>query len=262
MVQKRFIAFISMSDSKKIYFASDLHLGAPDYKSSRNREKTFTDWLESIQLDASELYLLGDVFDFWFEYKYVVPKGYIRLLGKLAELSDSGIKISIFQGNHDLWMKDYFFKEFNAEIISHPIIRRFNDKIFYLAHGDGLGPGDNTYKMINRIFRGKINQKLFRWLHPDLGARLANFFSASSRLSHSENDFEFKNEDEALVKHSRQILENQHIDYFVYGHRHIPVEYSLSEKSKIIVLGDMFKNYSFAEFDDNTLELKYFNAFN
>jgi len=243
----------------KIYFASDLHLGTPDYFSSREREKIFVSWLDFIKCDATELYLLGDIFDFWFEYKSVIPKGYSRLLGKLAELSDAGIKIHIFKGNHDLWMRDYFTKEFNAEIYSQPIVKSYNGKTFYLAHGDGLGPGDIAYKMIKRIFSGRFNRFLFNWIHPDIGALMAHYFSDSSRKKHLFNSDKFVIENEAMAIHSLKILEKQHIDYFIFGHRHVPVFHQLTPDSTFVLLGDMFVNYSYAVFDGNELALKFFD---
>lgn len=244
-----------MSAEKNIYFASDFHLGAPDYLSSREREKKIVDWLVNISENAEEIYLLGDLFDFWFEYKSVVPKGFVRLIGKLAELSDRGIKIIIFQGNHDLWMKDYFKNELNAEIVSTPIIRTIKGKIFYLAHGDGLGPGDFGYKFINKVFRFKFNQFLFRWLHPDIGSKLARFSSNSSRIYNEKIANTFNGDTERLIIYSRKILQERHIDYFIYGHRHLPVEYPLNEKSIMFNLGDMFRNFTYGCFNGKTFKL-------
>jgi UDP-2,3-diacylglucosamine hydrolase len=249
-----------MSDLKpNIYFASDFHLGAPDYASSRKRENKITGWLDSIKKDAKELYLLGDIFDFWFEYRKVIPKGFIRLQGKLAELSDLGVKIYIFKGNHDLWMKKYFAEEINAEIIDKPIIKQIGSKIFYLAHGDGLGPGDRGFKFIKRIFVGKFNQFLFRCLHPDLGIKLASFFSGKSRVKNYKVNDHFYGEDEWLVIHSRKILETQAIDYFIYGHRHFPQLYPLNEQSTYLNLGDMITHNTFAVFDGEKIQLKTLN---
>jgi UDP-2,3-diacylglucosamine hydrolase len=247
-----------MSDNlAKIYFASDFHLGAPDMEASRKREKNIVNWLDSIS-DATELYLLGDLFDFWFEYNKVVPKGFVRLLGKLATMSDNGVKITIFLGNHDLWMKKYFTQELNATIVSEPIVKEFNGQKFYLAHGDGLGPGDHGYKFINKIFKSRFNQFLFKWLHPDIGIGLANYFSSKSRAIHYENDHLFHKEKEWLIIHSRNLLKQEHFDYFIYGHRHFPIKYQLGENSYYVNLGDWIQHFTYAVFDGSNLELKIF----
>ena len=166
---------------RKIYFASDFHFGIPDTESSRKREDLFVKWLETVKADAGEIFLMGDLFDFWFEYKTVVPRGYTRLFGKLAELTDLGIKIHLFRGNHDMWAFDYLREELQIEIHRDPEIRIISGKTFYLAHGDGLGPGDHGYKMIKSVFQCRFNQWLFRWLHPDIGIRLGLFWSRKSR---------------------------------------------------------------------------------
>ena len=147
--------------SKKIYFLSDFHLGAPDYERSLVREKKVVQFLESIRQDASAIFIVGDIFDFWYEYKTVVPKGYTRLLGKLADITDSGIPIHLFVGNHDMWMSGYFEKELNIPVYHHPKTFQFNDKAFYIGHGDGLGPGDHGYKFIKKIFRNPVCHWLF-----------------------------------------------------------------------------------------------------
>jgi len=245
-----------MKDRQKIYFASDFHLGMPDHSSSRQREDKIVAWLDEIKNDAAEIYLLGDLYDFWFEYKKVIPKGFIRLQGKLAELSDKGIKLYIFKGNHDLWMNNYFVNELNAVIYSSPINRTFQGKTFYLAHGDGLGPGDHGFKFMKKIFLFPINQWLFRWIHPDLGARLAHFFSFKSRIVHSKNDDHFLEENEWLVQHSREILKTTEINYFVYGHRHVPAFYPLNDRSIFVNLGDWITHFTYLEFDGEKAELK------
>ena len=173
---------------KKIYFVSDFHFGVPDTENSRKREDLFVRWLDSIKMDAEEIFLMGDLFDFWFEYKTVVPRGYTRLLGKLAEISDSGIKIHLFRGNHDMWAFDYLNKELQIEIHRDPEIKVFNNKVFYLAHGDGLGPGDRGYKFIKKVFQCRINQWLFRWIHPDIGIHLGLFWSKKSRYANQNRE--------------------------------------------------------------------------
>ena len=170
-----------MANSKKIYFLSDFHLGAPDQKTSLEREKRIVGFLDNIKNDAEALFILGDLFDFWFEYQYVVPKGYVRILGKLAEISDMGIPIHFFVGNHDMWMKDYFTKELNINVYHHPKVFELHGKRFFIGHGDGLGPGDHGYKFVKRIFRNKIAQILFGLFPPAIGIGLANYFSRKSR---------------------------------------------------------------------------------
>ncbi len=242
--------------SEIIYFASDFHLGAPTGSESLIREKRIIAWLELIKKDASELYLMGDLFDFWFEYKHVIPKGFTRFLGKLAELSDMGIKISIFSGNHDLWMKDYLGVEINAQVIHVPQIKTFGNKTFYLAHGDGLGPGDKGYKFLKSVFTNTFAQWLFRVLHPDWGIGLANYFSKKSRMHTGKSDEEFFGEDrEWLIIHSREVLQTRHIDYFVYGHRHLPYQLSLGGNSEYVNLGDWISHYTYARFDGENLRL-------
>lgn len=244
---------------KKIYFASDFHLGAPDWTSSLRREKLLVSWLDMIKKDASEIYLMGDVFDFWFEYSQVVPRGHVRLLGKLAELSDAGIIIHYFTGNHDMWVFDYLPLELDVKIYRKPIRRNINNKEFYIAHGDGLGPGDHGYKFIKKVFANKICQFLFRWIHPDIGIGIANFWSRKSRDSMNLDETEFLGEDkEWLVIHSKELLEENHYDYFVYGHRHVPITLKLKEDSAYINLGDWIEHFTYGEFDGEKFYLKDF----
>ena len=249
-----------LQNGKKIYFVSDSHLGIPDYESSLKREKMLVAWLDMIKIDAEEIFLLGDIFDFWFEYKTVVPKGYIRLLGKLSELSDTGIKVHFFTGNHDMWLFDYFVKELNAIIHRVPIVRIINNKKFFIGHGDGLGPADHGYKFIKRIFSHTFSHWLFARLHPDFGARVAGYFSYKSRMANIEKkiDETFHGDRERLVRFAKEKLTHEHFDYFVFGHRHIPVDYVLSEKSRFINTGDWIKRFSYACFDGEKTELLYY----
>lgn len=247
---------------EKVYFASDFHLGIPDQASSLLREKKIVSWLDHISSDAAEIYLLGDVFDFWFEYKTVVPKGYIRLMGKLAEITDKGIPVHLFTGNHDVWAFDYLNKEINVQIHRQPEIREILGKRFYLAHGDGLGPGDLGYKLLKKVFRNRINQWLFRWLHPDIGARMGLFFSRKSRLANmlKENNKENLSSihDEMLFKYASGLIEQGvSVDYFVFGHRHLPLLMDLNPGTSLVILGDWLTNFSYTEFDGISLELKY-----
>ena len=172
----------------KLYFASDFHLGIPNHESSLIREKKLVKWLDVVSKDATEIFLMGDVLDFWFEYKHVVPKGYVRLLGKIAEITDSGIPVHLFRGNHDIWAFDYLEKELGVRLYRKPLVREFDGKKIYLAHGDGLGPGDYGYKFLKKVFEFKPNQFLFRWLHPDIGASMGLFWSQRSKLANDAKE--------------------------------------------------------------------------
>lgn len=245
----------------KIYFASDQHFGAPDAASSRVREALFINWLDSIKHDAKILFLLGDLFDFWFEYKKVVPKGFIRVLGKIAELKDSGVDIHFFVGNHDLWMDDYFETELNIPVYHKPQVFTFNNKVFYIGHGDGLGPGDNGYKRMKKVFTNPFSKWLFRWLHPDIGVRLAQYLSTQNKLISGEEDVVFLGEDqEWLVQFAKTLLQDKHYDYFVFGHRHLPMEIKLNDTSTYINLGDWVAHFTYAVFNGKNIELKSFKS--
>ncbi|MBI2966256.1 MAG: UDP-2,3-diacylglucosamine diphosphatase [Bacteroidetes bacterium] len=237
----------------KIYFASDFHLGMDGELNSAERERIIVSWLNEIEKDASEIYLLGDMFDFWFEYKKAVPRGFIRLLGKLAQLSDKGIKLHFFPGNHDMWIFDYLPAELKLEMHREPVIKEIQGKKFYIAHGDGLGPGDTGYKIIKKIFANPLCRFLFRWIHPDIGIRLAEYLSLQGRIRPEEIIF-MGEEKERLVVHAKNILKLQHIDYFIFGHRHIPVKLTIGNGSTFFYLGDWISNFTYAVFDGNTVE--------
>ena len=248
-----------------IYFASDFHLGMPQGEVSKLREKKICDWLESISSDASEIYLLGDLFDFWFEYKTVVPRGYVRFLGKLAELTDKGIKIFVCVGNHDLWMREYLEEECGVKIFRDPMIKKFGSKNFYIHHGDGLGPGDNGYKFLKKIFLAPVNHFLFARLHPNFGFKLATGFSKKSRLAQPESEKSYQgNDNEYLTLHCLEILQSQAVDFFIFGHRHLKINVELEnsnpltqndshEKSRYINLGEWFSGGGYAKFDGDQL---------
>ncbi len=254
------MVMIHVPNNKKIYFASDQHLGAPTPEASFPREQKFVAWLNEIKEDAAAIFLLGDLFDFWFEYKTVVPKGFVRVLGKLAEIKDSGIPIYFFVGNHDLWMKDYFEKELNIPVYHKPQEFTFNNKTLLIGHGDGLGPGDKGYKRMKKVFTFPLFQWMFRWLHPDLGMRLGQYMSVKNKLISGDDDAQFLGEDnEWLVQYCKRKLESKHYDYFVFGHRHLPLDIELTENSKYINLGDWIKYYTFGVFEDNKLVIKNYN---
>ncbi len=248
---------ITLPEGKKVYFASDNHLGAPTAQDSLPREKKFVAWLDSVKQDAGAIFLMGDLFDFWFEYKKVVPKGFTRTLGKLAELTDAGIPVTYFVGNHDLWMNGYFEEELNIPVYHNPQQFTVNNTTFFIGHGDGLGPGDKGFKRMKKVFTNPIAQWLFRWLHPDLGVRLAQHLSVNNKIISGEADARFLGEDkEWLVQYCKRKLQSKHYDYFIFGHRHLPLEIELGGKSMYINLGDWIKYYTYAVFDGETLKLK------
>jgi UDP-2,3-diacylglucosamine hydrolase len=238
-----------------IYFASDFHLGIPDRASSLIREKLIVKWLDEIKNDAAEIYLMGDMFDFWFEYETAVPKGYVRLLGKIAGLCDTGIKISLFTGNHDMWMFGYLKEELGVEIYCKPLVKVFNGKKFFLAHGDGLGPGDHGYKIIKKIFAARLSQWLFARIHPNLGIRIAQFWSKRSRIANAEIETFKGEEGEYLVSFVKEMLKKEHYDYFIFGHRHLPLQIKIDD-AWYINLGEWVNHFTYAVFDGNSMELK------
>lgn len=245
---------------KNIYFASDFHLGIPGSLSSFERERKIIRWLDIIADSSEEIFLVGDLFDFWFDYKHVAPRGFTRLLGKIAELSDGGIPIHIFKGNHDLWLKNYFENELGVNIYSNPIERVWGGKSFLIGHGDGLGPGDFGYKWMKKIFTNPAAIKLFSWIHPDLGIPLASFFSGTSRASQSSETKQFLGpEKEWLIQYSEKKLLSKEYDYFIFGHRHLPIFYFLSNKKSIYInLGEWLQQCTYAIFDGEKIELKAF----
>lgn len=245
--------------SKNIYFASDFHLGTPNYADSRAREQLIVSWLNFIEPSCSELFLIGDIFDFWFEYAKVIPKGFIRLQGKLASMADSGIKIYFFKGNHDMWVRDYFTQEIGMEVISDEMIMERGGKKFYLHHGDGLGPGDRKYKFLRKIFRSPFCQWLFARLHPNLGIGIATGWSKSSRAASNPEEVFFGINYEWLAVYSKNILQKEYFDYFIYGHRHLPMDLDLGGGSRYINTGEWLKYNSYAVFDGVELKLEYYN---
>jgi UDP-2,3-diacylglucosamine hydrolase len=227
---------------KKVYFLSDFHLGAPDRATSLSREKRIVAFLEKIRHDAAVVFIVGDLFDFWFEYRKVVPKGFVRILGKMAELSDSGVQLHFFVGNHDMWMSGYFEQELNIPVYHHPKEFEFNGKRFLIGHGDGLGPGDHGYKFIKKIFRNPICKWLFGILPPYFGITLAGFMSKNSRVAAGNSDEVFLGADkEWLISYCRGILKQKEVDFFVFGHRHLPIDFQLNECSRYVNLGDWIK---------------------
>jgi len=250
---------MQIPEGKKIYFSSDNHLGAPTAAESKPREIKFVKWLDTVKGDAAAIFLLGDLFDFWFEYKTVVPKGFVRVLGKLAEISDSGIPIYFFVGNHDLWMEDYFKEELNIPVYHDPKEFTFNNKNFLIGHGDGKGPGDKGYKRMKKVFQAPFFKFLFRWTHPDIGMRIAQYLSVKNKLISGEDDKHFLGDDnEWLALYSKRKLETKHYDYFVFGHRHLSMEITVGENSKYFNLGDWISHFTYGVFDGKDFQLKEF----
>ena len=247
---------MEIATGKKVYFLSDFHLGAPNDTESRKREDRLVRFLQDARKDAGVIFIVGDIFDFWFEYKTVVPKGFVRILGTLAQIADEGIELHIFTGNHDLWMQDYLSKELNAKLYFEPQQFTIHNKQFLIGHGDGLGPGDNGYKLLKKIFTNPICQWLFRWLHPDAGIQLANYFSRKSRAKTGNADELFLGEDkEWLILYAKEQAKTMAVDYFIFGHRHYAIDLRLNDKSRYINLGDWIRLNTYAVFDGTDLQL-------
>lgn len=251
---------INLKPNQKVYFASDQHFGAPNGQDSLVREKIFVQWLDEIKSDCQVLFLLGDLFDFWFEYKQVVPRGFVRVLGKLAELADSGIQIYFFTGNHDLWMRDYLHKEIGITVFKDRQYFMIDGKSFFIAHGDGLGPGDKGYKWMKKLFTNKIAQFLFYLLHPDFAVWLGINTSRKNKLISGQEDVKFLGEEnEWLVQYVKRKLQDEHFDYFIFGHRHLPMQIKI-QNSTYVNLGDWVSYFTYARFTNNQLELKTYVA--
>ncbi len=246
---------------KHTYFISDVHLGFPDASESRQREKLLLQWFDTVQDNAEAFYIVGDLFDFWFEYGKTIPKGFTRILGRLASLADNNIPVYIFTGNHDLWMFGYFEEELGIPVYHKPIQTTIQGKQFYIGHGDGLGPGDHGYKFLKKVFGNKINQKLFKWLHPDIGVSLAHYWSQSSRFASGEMEAYKGDANEWLLIYAKEQEAIKHHDFYIFGHRHLPLDIKVNETSRYINLGDWLTYNSYAVFDGNILQLKSFTNY-
>jgi UDP-2,3-diacylglucosamine hydrolase len=242
-----------VKEKGKIYFSSDFHLGLPAGTPPLEREKKVVAWLNSIAADAKEIYLLGDIFDFWWEYKLVVPKGFTRFLGTVSSLTDSGIPVHFFTGNHDMWVGDYLSGECGMTIHTVPVTKVFDGKRFHLAHGEGLGTNDRMYKILLSIFRNRTLQKMYSAMHPRIGVGFGLSWSLNSRLGKGINKEFLGDENEDLIRYARGILKNETIDYFILGHRHLAMTYKLTEGPEIIFLGDWITTGNFAEWDGKNL---------
>lgn len=249
------LQFAELPTNKKIYLASDFHLGAPTYEESLHREKKIVQWLESIENDAAGIILVGDLFDFWFEYRHVIPKGFVRFLGKIAQLRGRNIPVIFFTGNHDLWMSDYFQKELGIQLEREPKSYQMGPHKIHIGHGDGLGPGDRKFKFYKKVFLSRIARWGFRWLHPDLGVGLAKLWSGHSR--NHPDDVEFQGENEWLIIYSKSVESTQHHDFYIYGHRHIPSKLA-TDNFTYYNLGEWISKYTFLEIDQNGSSLKTF----
>ena len=247
---------IANLEQKKIYFAADFHLGVPDHAASVAREKRIVEWLESIRHDAHTIYLLGDIFDFWFEYRYTIPRGFTRFLGKLADLRDSGIPIVFFTGNHDMWMFDYFPRELGIPVYRQPMLLEVGNQRLLIGHGDGLGPGDRTYKILKRFFNSRACQWLFARLHPNLGMYIAHNWSRRSRISNNKRGEQFvSKEKEYLWVYCRDTEEREHHDFYVFGHRHLPLDLDVTERSRYINVGEWVNFNTYAVYDGTNVAL-------
>ena len=245
-----------MENSGSIYFASDFHLGLPAGSDPRVREKKVIQWLESIAPTAKEIYLLGDLFDFWWEYKRVVPKGFTRFLGTIGRITDSGIPVHFFTGNHDMWVKDYFVEECGMIIHTEPLFTTFDDKKFLLAHGEGLGSDGVGYKILLSIFRNKFLRVLYAALHPNTGMVIGLKWSLNSRLGKGITKEFMGEQKEDLLKYVKAVLEKEHVDYFIFGHRHLAMSYKISESSEVFFLGDWIKHGSYIDWSEGALTLR------
>lgn len=245
-----------MREKGKIFFSSDFHLGLPTGSPPLEREKKVVAWLNSIAADAKEIYLLGDIFDFWWEYRLVVPKGFTRFLGTISSLTDSGISVHFFTGNHDMWVGNYLTEECGLTLHTTPVTTDFDGKRFHLAHGEGLGTKDNGYKILLSIFRNKTLQKMYSALHPSIGVGIGLRWSLNSRLGKGINKEYLGDENEDLFRYARGILENEKIDYFIFGHRHLAMTFTLKQDTEIVILGDWITQGNYVEWDGDKLTFR------
>jgi len=252
---------IPLRPGRAVYFASDFHLGTPTPQKSRERERRVVRWLDSIRHDAEVIFLVGDLFDFWFEYRKTIPKGFIRLQGKLAELSDAGHRLVIFTGNHDMWMRHYFTDELGIPVYRQPRSYRLGNRTFFIGHGDGLGPGDWVYKKLKVVFENPLARGVFNWLHPDVGVAFADRWSRRSRAANEEKGETFLGEErEWLLAYAREVEARHHHDYYIFGHRHLPLDLKVSDTSRYINLGEWLTFNTYARFDGERTELLTFSG--
>ncbi len=240
----------------KVLIFADFHLGIPNIQQSLIREKKFIHFINS-QHDLKEVVILGDLFDFWFEYKHVVPKGYFRILAKLADLHDNGVNVTVFSGNHDIWLKNYFPEYLNIPVYHEPLIKEWFGKKFFLAHGDGLGPNDYGYKFMKKCFKNPFLQFCFRWIHPDIGIAIAHYFSRKSRKTHQISDVVYHGNQEWVYQYfEKKSIQLPDIQYFIFGHRHLPIIKSNAD-AQMVVLGDWIHHFAYLEITPNDVQLKF-----
>jgi len=247
---------IDLESGKKVYFVSDFHLGTPDATSSLEREKKIVEWLGRIEHDAQAIFFLGDQFDFWFEFRYVIPKGFSRFIGKLVELREKQIPLYFFTGNHDMWMFDYFPSELGIPIIRHLLKLQIGETILLVGHGDGLGPGDHTYKFLKLLFNSTLCQRMFAFLHPWIGFTIATKWSKSSRAANTKMDKEFLGEKERIWIFCQEMENKEHHDYYIFGHRHLEMDLAVGKASRYVNLGEWVTGSTYGIFDGKKLELK------
>lgn len=252
--------FENLAEGKKVYFASDFHLGVPDHARSLEREKKIIRWLEEIKKDAAAVFLVGDIFDFWFEYKHVIPKGFIRFQAKLLELREAGIPVIFFTGNHDMWMFDYFPGELGIPVYRSPQSFLIAGKKVYVGHGDGLGPGDHFYKFLKFFFNSSLCKWAFSWLHPNIGMGLAKYWSSKSRLANEGTEDEYMGDDEWLLQYCRELEESDPHDLYVFGHRHLPINVPVGEDSRYINLGEWVNHCTYLVMNARQEELVVFQG--
>ncbi len=251
----------TLPPGKKIYFASDFHLGVPDHATSLIREKLVVRWLDQVKESAHSIYLMGDIFDFWFEYTKAIPKGFIRLQGKLAELRDAGLPVYFFTGNHDMWMFDYFPQELGIPVYREPLTLKINNQTLLIGHGDGLGPNDNTYKILKKIFNSTLCQWLFARLHPNLGMSIAQYWSRKSRISNMKLEEKFQGEEkEYLLSYCKELEKSVHHDFYIFGHRHLPLDLPVGSNSRYINTGEWVHSNTYALYDGKQVKLKTFDS--
>jgi len=243
-------------NNKKVFFASDFHLGTPTPISSKEREKKIVKWLSEIEHEAAAIFLVGDIFDFWFEYDKVVPKGFLHFFAKITELRNKNIFIAFFTGNHDLWMKDYFVEELGIPVYHHPVEIEIENKKFLIGHGDGLGPGDNFYKVLKKAFTSPFLKFCFKWIHPDIGIRLAQKWSSNSRLTNElKDEAVFKGDNEWLWQYCKSVHENRYHDFYVFGHRHLPLNLPVGKHGRYFNLGEWVTQCNYGVFDGSDFRL-------
>ncbi len=249
-----------MAEEKKIYFASDAHLGLTLFEERKSAEKRLVRWMDSIKETCKELYFLGDMFDYWFEYKYVIPKGFARFIGKMAEFIDAGIPVYLFTGNHDIWMFGYFQDEIGATICDHDIVKELFGKKFYMAHGDGLGDPSLSFRLLRGFFRNKPCQAMYKWIHPDATMPFGLSWSKFNRKKKRGNKAEkyLGPEKEFLVQFAQKHREENEIDFYIFGHRHIDLDLTIEQESRVIILGDWIQKFTYAVWDGERLEVKHF----